>query len=148
MATAPRINVFHGLSGNVENARRNEPNIKNSAWRNKWYPNKSINEMKAIQQTRQGDPEAYGAHIFIKLNPSARAELINKLKTNSFATQHELIITLNRIMAQAGRSKQETQYVLYYLRKNKAAILSDPRLQGGRSRKAKKLRNRNRKTRR
>ena len=139
MATAPRINVMYGLSGNIENVRRNEPNIKNAAWRNKWYPNRSINDMKAMQRAKREDPLAIGAYQFIKLQPQQRQTLIAALRNDP----QLLPATVQHIMARRNRTNQRA--VTRYLAMQRNAILADPRLQGGRT---KKLRHKRRSTRR
>ncbi len=143
MATAPRINVMSGLLGNAESPRRpNEPNIRNESWRSKWYPNKTINEMKAIQQTRQGNAMARGAFLFIRMQPQTKSIILDVLKRNP--------LLIGEVVRgyMGGYSSADIRAVVRYLALNRDAILADPRLQGGRSRKAKKMRRRNHKTRR
>lgn len=136
---------MYGLSGNIENARRNEPNIKNSVWRNKWYPNRSINEVKAIQRAKQEDPIARGALQFIKLPVQLRKTLIAALRNDP----QLLPATVDYIMPRHNRTNQRA--VTRYLALQRNTILADPRLQGGSacaSRRTKKLRQRRRLTRR
>ena len=145
MATAPRINVLSGLSGNVESGHKNQTNIKNQIWRNKWYPNMSINEMKKRQAAKSSNKEAYGAQLFIKLRPTFRRDLIDMLRENPLL----LKMGLPSLLPQLSRSEQNA--ILLYLANNRADILADPRLQGGAnaySGRTKKLRHSRRKTRR
>lgn len=131
---------MYGLSGNIENARRNEPNIRNSSWRNKWYPSRSINEMKAIQQAKREHPIASGAYQFIKLQPAVRKTLINTLRNDP----QRLPTIVSHVMSR--HSPANRQGVTRYLALQRNAILADPRLQGGK--RTKKLRRQRRLTRR
>ncbi len=141
MATAPRINVMSGLLGNAESPRRpNEPNIRNESWRSKWYPNKTINEMKAIQTAKQGNAMARGAFLFIRMRPDIRRILIDILENNPLILQQAVTSYM------PGQTTADIRAVIRYLALNRDAILANSRLQGGRSRK--NLRRRNKKTRR
>jgi hypothetical protein len=148
MASAPRIDNFsdHGPTGNIESRRyRGESNIKNEIWRNKWYPNKTVSNMKNIQAKKSSNKEAYGAQLFIKLRPTFRRDLIDMLRANPLL----LKMGLPSLLPQLSRSEQNA--IILYLANNRAAILADPRLQGGAvkaySGRTKKLRHKRRKTR-